>query len=42
MRFEDVTRDRELLKKAYKFYRNACGRDDRVRAVWGSQAAFAG
>lgn len=27
---------------AYKFYRNACGRDARVRQVWGDQAAFAG
>ncbi|WP_347311747.1 peptide-methionine (S)-S-oxide reductase MsrA [Defluviimonas sp. SAOS-178_SWC] len=25
---------------AYKFYRNACGRDQRVRALWGDQAAF--
>ncbi len=23
---------------AYKFYRNACGRDARVKAVWGNQA----
>jgi len=23
---------------AYKFYRNACGRDARVRALWGAQA----
>lgn len=28
--------------EAYKFYRDACGRDARVRAVWGSEAAFAG
>ena len=28
-------------RNAYTFYRNACGRDDRVRAVWGNQAAFA-
>ena len=27
---------------AYEFYRTACGRDARVRAVWGSAAAFAG
>ena len=27
---------------AYEFYRDACGRDDRVRAVWGSAAPFAG
>jgi peptide-methionine (S)-S-oxide reductase len=25
-------------KNAYKFYRDACGRDARVTAVWGSQA----
>lgn len=25
-------------KNAYKFYREACGRDARVRAVWGEQA----
>ena len=25
---------------AYKFYREACGRDARVKAVWGSEAAF--
>lgn len=28
--------------KAYKLYRNACGRDDRVRQLWGSAAPFAG
>jgi len=28
--------------EAYKRYRKACGRDKRVRSVWGSQAAFAG
>ena len=27
-------------KNAYAFYRNACGRDARVRAVWGHDAAF--
>ncbi|WP_343503091.1 peptide-methionine (S)-S-oxide reductase MsrA [Alloyangia pacifica] len=27
---------------AYKRYRDACGRDARVRALWGSAAAFAG
>nr|WP_240989092.1 peptide-methionine (S)-S-oxide reductase MsrA [Salipiger mangrovisoli] len=27
---------------AYKRYREACGRDTRVRALWGSAAAFAG
>lgn len=26
---------------AYKFYREACGRDARVKAVWGKEAAFA-
>lgn len=26
---------------AYKFYRETCGRDARVRALWGDQAAFA-
>jgi peptide-methionine (S)-S-oxide reductase len=25
---------------AYKFYRNACGRDQRVKEVWGDAAAF--
>ncbi|MEL7106347.1 MAG: peptide-methionine (S)-S-oxide reductase MsrA [Pseudomonadota bacterium] len=28
--------------EAYKFYRNACGRDQRVREIWGNRAAFAG
>jgi len=27
---------------AYKLYRNACGRDARVRALWGEGAPFAG
>lgn len=27
-------------RNAYAFYREACGRDARVRAVWGDQAAF--
>jgi peptide-methionine (S)-S-oxide reductase len=27
---------------AYKLYRKACGRDARVRALWGDAAAFAG
>lgn len=26
---------------AYKFYRNACGRDQRVKQLWGGAAAFA-
>ena len=28
-------------RNAYAFYREACGRDARVQAVWGDQAAFA-
>lgn len=28
-------------RNAYAFYRVACGRDARVRAIWGDQAAFA-
>lgn len=28
-------------RNAYKFYRNACGRDQRTKALWGSEAAFA-
>jgi peptide-methionine (S)-S-oxide reductase len=27
-------------KNAYKFYRKACGRDARVRELWGQDAAF--
>ncbi|WP_116132876.1 peptide-methionine (S)-S-oxide reductase MsrA [Tropicimonas sp. IMCC34043] len=27
---------------AYKLYRNACGRDQRVKALWGADAPFAG
>lgn len=27
---------------AYEFYREACGRDARVRALWGAEAPFAG
>ena len=27
-------------KNAYEFYRKACGRDARVRAIWGAEAAF--
>lgn len=27
---------------AYKLYRKACGRDDRVKALWGDDAPFAG
>lgn len=29
-------------EKAYKLYRDACGRDDRVRQLWGSDAPFVG
>lgn len=29
-------------KDAYKKYRNACGRDKRVREIWGDAAPFAG
>lgn len=28
--------------EAYKFYRNACGRDKRVRELWGDEALFSG
>ena len=28
--------------EAYKFYRKACGRDQRVRELWGNAAPFAG
>lgn len=28
------------MKNAYAFYRKACGRDARVRALWGAEAAF--
>ena len=28
--------------KAYHAYRDACGRDQRVRALWGDEAVFAG
>jgi peptide-methionine (S)-S-oxide reductase len=34
-----ITRRGPMQKKnAYKFYRDACGRDARVKAVWGTQA----
>ncbi len=36
-RFGYITR-----AKAYKRYREACGRDARVRALWGNKAPFAG
>ena len=29
------------MKEAYKFYRDACGRDQRVRELWGNDAPFA-
>ncbi len=28
--------------EAYKFYRNGCGRDQRVKELWGSKAPFVG
>ncbi|WP_297769356.1 peptide-methionine (S)-S-oxide reductase MsrA [uncultured Roseovarius sp.] len=28
--------------KAYSLYRDACGRDDRVKELWGNEAPFAG
>ncbi|MEM1129098.1 MAG: peptide-methionine (S)-S-oxide reductase MsrA [Pseudomonadota bacterium] len=38
-----ITRFGPLSKsKAYLRYRDACGRDDRVRAIWGSSAPFTG
>lgn len=30
----------KVQSKAYAFYREACGRDERVKALWGSEAAF--
>ena len=30
----------KLQSGAYEFYRDACGRDQRVRELWGDQAAF--
>ncbi len=27
-------------KNAYKFYRESCGRDARVKELWGPEAAF--
>lgn len=37
-----VTRRGPMQKKnAYKFYRDACGRDARVKQLWGAAAAFA-
>ena len=29
-------------KEAYKFYRNACKRDQKVKSIWGSDAPFVG
>lgn len=31
----------KVQSEAYKFYRDACGRDARVKELWGSAAAFA-
>ncbi len=37
-----ITRRGPMSKaKAYKFYRNGCGRDKRVLEIWGSKAVFA-
>ena len=30
------------MKEAYKFYRTACGRDARLRQLWGGEAVFSG
>ena len=30
------------MAEAYKFYRDACGRDDRIRQLWGDAAPFTG
>ena len=30
----------KLQSGAYAFYRDACGRDQRLKALWGDQAAF--
>jgi peptide-methionine (S)-S-oxide reductase len=32
----------KAMKNAYKFYRKACGRDKKVKRLWGSDAPFAG
>lgn len=38
-----VTRNGPKTKaSAYKFYRNACGRDARIKALWGGDAPFIG
>jgi len=46
---QDYYKSREIVltragpkqkRNAYAFYREACGRDVRVKAVWGDQAAF--
>ena len=31
----------KTMANAYKFYRNACGRDKKVRSLWGDEAVFA-
>ena len=43
MRNEQIITRFGFLRKseAYKRYRKACGRDERVREVWGANAAFA-
>ncbi len=30
------------MAEAYKFYRDACGRDKKVRSIWGADAPFVG
>ena len=46
---QDYARQSEIIltragpmqkKNAYKFYRKSCGRDARVREIWGAEAAF--
>ena len=32
----------KTMEQAYKFYRNACGRDKRIEQLWGSDAPFIG
>jgi peptide-methionine (S)-S-oxide reductase len=44
-RSEDIILTRfgpRTKESAYKLYREACGRDERVRSLWGNEALFAG
>jgi peptide-methionine (S)-S-oxide reductase len=44
-RGEDIVLTRrgpKKMKNAYKFYRKGCGRDKRVKQLWGKDAPFAG